>query len=129
MVTALAPAQFHRRAQRGLLMTELVIALAILTIAVLPLGYSYVREGRALRSTYQRAVAVEIVDGELELLVAGAGRAFPQGTTEYPVTAGAAVNLPPGKFELTRTGSHLRLEWQAAKRQGSGPVVREGTLK
>ena len=118
-----------RRAERAMLITELIVAMAILVIAVLPLGYSFVLENRALRVTYQRAVAMEIVDGEMEILVAGGGRAFPEGTTAYPVSAAAAGNLPPGRFQLTRTGNHLRLEWVATEKCGIGTVVREATAK
>ena len=60
-----------RPAQRGLLLTEMVVAMAILVVAVLPLAYSIISEQRLLRTYYQRAVAMEIVDGEMEALVAG----------------------------------------------------------
>ena len=46
-----------------------------------------------------------------------------------PVHARAAANLPPGHFQLTKTGKHLRLEWMSDNRQGIGPVVREVTIK
>ena len=59
----------HR--QRGSLMVELLVALAILTGVLLPLAYSFVSERRLARSAYQRAVAMEIVDGEMEVLLAG----------------------------------------------------------
>ena len=41
----------------------------------------------------------------------------------------AAANLPPGRFQLTKTGNHLRLEWASDRRQGIGTVVREVTFK
>ena len=72
---------------------------------------------------------MEIVDGEMEILAAGGWKNFPDGTQNYPVQAKAAANLPPGKFQLTKTGNHLRLEWQSDKREGIGPVVREITVK
>lgn len=72
---------------------------------------------------------MEIVDGEMEILVAGEWRAYPEGTHEYNVSARAASNLPRGKFVLTRTGNRLRLEWSAASARGIGKVVREATAK
>jgi hypothetical protein len=115
--------------QRGIVMAELVMAMAILMIALLPLAFSVNSDARLFRATYQRAVAMEIVDGEMEILAAGAWRSFPEGAHPYPVHAQAAANLPEGRFQLTRTGQHLRLEWSSTKKQGIGPIVREVTVK
>ena len=106
-----------------------MVGVAVLTIAVLPLAYSFVRERQVLRIEYSRGVADEIVDGEMEILAAGAARNLPDGAQKYPVHATAANLLPPGHFELTKTGQHLRLEWLPDARRGLGPVVREATLK
>jgi hypothetical protein len=115
--------------QHGFLEVDLMVGLAILTIAVLPLGYSFVRERQVLRIEYCRSVANEIVDGEMEILAAGAAKNLPDGTQNYSVHANAASQLPPGHFQLTKTGNHLRLEWTPDKRKHVGPVVRETTLK
>jgi len=111
------------------LMIELITAMAIFVIAFFPLAYSVTTEAHLFRATYQRAVAMEIVDGEMEILAAGEWREFPEGTRTYPVHAKAAVNLPPGKFQLTRAGSHLRLEWDPAEKTGIGKIIREVTVK
>ena len=115
--------------KRGSLMVELLIALALLLGALIPLAYFIDSERRFARSCYQRAVAVEIVDGEMEALMAGGWRTFEAGTHEYPVRAGALTNLPSGQFLFTVETNKLRLEWQPAKRGGSGKVVREATIK
>jgi len=115
--------------QRGFMVSEMVMAMGILVLAILPLSYSVNSDARLLRATYQRSVAMEIVDGEMEILAAGAWRNFPEGAHPYAVHANAAANLPPGQFQLTRTGQHFRLEWSSAKKQGIGPVVREVTVK
>ena len=73
--------------KRGALMTELVVAMAILAGALLPLAYSIASERRVAHSAYQRAVAMEIVDGEMEALAAGGWRAFVPGIREYTVRA------------------------------------------
>jgi hypothetical protein len=117
-----------RQATRGFLQVDLVVALAILSIAILPLGYSFARERDLLKIEYQRSVANEIVDGEMEILAAGAARTFPDGTQTYPVQSRAATALPPGHFELTKAGSHLRLEWMPDARRGVGAVIRETTM-
>jgi hypothetical protein len=118
-----------RRRPRGFLEVDMMVALAILTIAVLPLGYSFVRERQVLRIEYCRSVANEIVDGEMEILAAGAGKNLPDGPQIYSVHANAASQLPPGHFQLTKNGNHLRLEWTPDKKHGLGSVVRETTLK
>jgi len=122
--------QHPRRAnQRGGLMVEMTVAMAFLMVAMLPLAFSFAKEQRYLRSCYQRAVAVEIVDGEMEVLLAGEWRAFKDGGQEYFPRGGAMTNLPAGKFELTRTGQQLRLEWLPAAKDHGGNVVREATVR
>ena len=118
-----------RHRQRGALMVELLVALAILTGVLLPLAYSFVSERRLARGYYQRAVAMEIVDGEMEALLAGQWRAFSPGTHDYQVRAGAATNLPPGRFTLSVQPGKLRLRWQPAVKDRGGPVTREAMLK
>ena len=119
----------NRSRERGVLMTEMVVAMAIIVIAVLPLAFSIAYEQRLLRVEYNKAVAMEIVDGEMEVLAAGEWHAFKQGTQPYPVHAKAAKNLLPGGFELTITSRHLRLEWVPANQGEGGKVVREVTVQ
>jgi hypothetical protein len=118
-----------RRPRRGFLEIDLLVGLAILTLAVVPLGYSFARERQVLKMEYCRSVANEIVDGEMEILAAGDGRNFPDGSQIYSVHANAAAGLPPGHFQLTKNTNHLRLEWNADEKHGIGTVVRETTLK
>jgi len=117
-----------RERQRGFLEVDLMVGLAILTLAVVPLGYSFARERQVLKMEYCRSVAGEIVDGEIEILAAGAGRELPDGTQAYTVHAQAAASLPPGHFQLTKTGNHLRLEWNADTKRGIGTVSRETSM-
>lgn len=119
----------QRSRQRGLLMFEVVMAMTILVIAVLPIGFALTSDARLFRATYRRAVAMEIVDGEIEILAAGGWRDIPEGSRPYAVHASAAANLPPGRFLLTRAGNHLRLEWTSEKKSGIGTIIREVTVK
>jgi hypothetical protein len=116
------------RRLRGFLEVDLMVGLAILTLAVVPLGFAFVRERQVLKIEYSRSVADEIVDGEMEILAAGAGKNFPDGSQTYSVHANAAAKLPPGHFQLTKTGNQLRLEWHPDEKHGVGAVVRETTL-
>ncbi len=113
----------------GSLMVELLVAMALLTGTLLPLAYSLVSERRLARAAYQRAVAMEIVDGEMEVLSAGDWRAFSPGTRPYAVHAAAATNLPPGQFLFTVGPDRLRLEWRPAIKRHGGAVIREVKLK
>ena len=120
---------FRRARERGALMTEMVVAMALLLFTLMPLAYSLAKEQRYLRACYQRAVAMEFVDGELEVLLAGDWRAFKDGVQPYQPRGWALTNLPPGKFELTVAGSTLRLEWLPDVKDHGGKVVREATAK
>ena len=123
----IVPASGRRKC--AFLEVDLMVGLAILSLAVVPLGYSFARERHMLKIEYFHSVANEIVDGEMEVLAAGGGKNFPDGSQNYAVHANAASRLPPGHFQLTKTGNHLRLEWNADEKAGIGTVVREATIK
>lgn len=115
--------------QRGILILDLAMAMIILSTAILPLAFMFARERDVLRADYCRAVASEVVDGEMEVLAAGDWKNFPDGAQAYTVHSRAAANLPAGHFELTKAGNHLRLEWTPQRRMGIGAVVREITIQ
>lgn len=117
-----------RASQRGFLEVDLLVGLAILTLAILPLAGAFAHEQKLLRQEYSRAAANELIDGEMEILLAGAGRNFPDGSQAYPVHSLAEDNLPAGHFQLTKNGRHLRLEWQADPGKNFGQIAREGDL-
>ena len=119
----------RKRYQSAFLMVELLVAMALVVGVLLPFAYSFAAERRLALSSYQRAVAMEIVDGEMEVLAAGEWRAFPPGTQDYHVHAGATTNLPPGRFTLTVQPGKVRLRWQPDRKDHGGPVTREAILK
>src|ERR1041385_1516097 len=69
----------------GALMVEFLVALALVLGALLPLAYSFAKEEHLTRAYYQRAIAIELVDGEMELLAAGGWKGCAMGTSEYRV--------------------------------------------
>lgn len=117
------------RQRRGFMEVDLLVGLAILTIAVVPVGFAFARERQVLRMEYQRSVINEIVDGEMEILAAGAAKNIPDGTQVYSFSSRAAGDLPAGHYQLTKTGSRLRLEWLPDEKAGISAVSREITLK
>jgi hypothetical protein len=118
-----------RTHEAAALMTELMIGLAILGIAIFPLAYSFAKEHQYLRSCYQRAVAMEIVDGEMEVLLAGHRHTFTNGVHTLTSRAQSATNLPPGILQLTVAEKNLRVEWLPSGKDQGGKVVREATAK
>jgi len=124
----LQTASARPRRQRGSLTSELLAAMGLLVICVLPLSYSFLREHKLCRAYYCRAVAMELVDGEMETLMAGEWRAFAPGAHPYTLRGAAATNLPPGKCLLTVTNDLIRLEWLPEDRNQGGKVLRETTI-
>jgi hypothetical protein len=117
------------RRRAGLLMTDLLVSIALLCIAIVPIVMGLTQEKRALRASYQHAIAAEIVDGEMELLIAGEWHSYSNGVHQLTMRANAATNLPPGRFQLTVASRHLRLEWLPSKTGQGGCIRREVTLK
>ena len=93
-------------------MIEVMVALGILMAVVIPLVFTILQDQRQAHDLYLRAVVMEIVDGEMEVLAAGAWREHELGPREYSINANSATNLPPGKFIFTRTEKNIRLEWR-----------------
>lgn len=131
MVTTLHNPTFSRprRREAAMLITELLVAITFLCAAVIPLAYSFAKEQQYLHNCYQRAIALEIVDGEMELLTAGEWRGYPDGVHKLVPTAQSAKNLPPGTLQLTVVGKQLSLEWLPDNRDQGGPITRKVTLK
>jgi hypothetical protein len=124
MVIPLPSSRPSRRQLRlsGQLVAELIVAISILVFVMLPLAYAFAKEQKLCRNYYFEAVAMEIIDGEMEILASGEWRSFREDAQPYPVRAEAAQNLPPGRFVLSRQGRQLRLEWSPDQR-GKGKHI------
>jgi hypothetical protein len=120
MVTIRNP--LHSR--RAFLEVDLLAAVALLCVALLPLAYSFINDRRAIRDTYERAVAMQLLDGEMEILVAGAGRQYPLGTNELTLTGNAVTNLSSRHALLLVQPGKFRLEWHPARLEHP-TVIRE----
>ncbi len=119
----------RKRQMMAALNADLMVAIGILAVAVLPLSVSWMAEAKVLRGHYYRAVAMQIVDGEMEILAAGEWKSLAPGSREYQVKARSAKSLPAGKFQFTQTNKIVRLEWIPNKRGNGGRVVREVVVK
>jgi len=117
------------RRGRGFVLIEAAVAIAILLLATIPLASWMMSDARSLHDAYSRAIAVELVDGEMETLVAGAWRNYSEGTNVCHPAGNAARNLPPGQFLIIRHGDQLQLRWTPSGKCGIGAVTREATVK
>ena len=104
--------------QRGMLMSELNTAIAIFALIILAAAAPLSLEQMAARRVTTRAVAMSVVDGEAEVLAAGAWRAYMPGEQDYPVSVEAVKSLPPGRFVLNVNDQVVRLEWRERKTDG-----------
>ena len=120
----------ERRKERGsALLAELIGAMLILSVVFMSLTLVLVKDQRTCRKYYYKAVAMEIVDGEMEVLRAGYWKEFKQGAQPYPTTANSATNLPEGELRLTLQGEKIRLEWEPKEQRfQSVHIVREADL-
>ena len=115
--------------RRAALMTEAVIALGILATAMVPLSFAFTHEMKLCRAYYYKAVAMEVIDGEMEVLAAGEWRTLPPGRQSYAMRAAAATNLPSGEFILTLREKRARLEWIPKAHGSGGTVAREAEVR
>ncbi|MFM1945099.1 MAG: hypothetical protein RI897_4081 [Verrucomicrobiota bacterium] len=99
--------------RRGYINADAVVGLSILVLALMPLTLTLFPQQKVALAAYERAVVMEVLDGELEVLRAGAWREFGVGEHVYPVRAEAAASLPSGRFVLEVREGVLRLEWRA----------------
>jgi len=103
--------------QHGALEVDMLIALALLFGAAIPLMCTFGSDAHALRFHYDRAVAMECVDGEMEILAAGAWRNHPVGTNEITFSGNAAKNLHPPTATVIRQADFIRVEWRPEGRR------------
>jgi hypothetical protein len=113
--------------RRGFASMDLFLAMAIFLVGFFSLAYLSTREMKLARAYYFDAIALSLVDGELEVLAAGAWRELPVGESSYRSSAATMKLLPPGEFRATRTDRLIRLEWIPASRRNGRHTVREFT--
>ena len=123
----MAGKQNRRKECGSALFAEMTVALVLVAMVMVPLTLSLSKERREVRRLYYKAVAMEIVDGEMEVLAALDPADIP-ASGSHDINATAADNLPPGRFILTREDTALRLEWRSDPHLPGLQVVREITL-
>lgn len=113
----------------GGLLPDLAVALLLLTVALLPLAYSFASQRRLLQAEMDRAAVVQLVDGELELLLAGPWKKLPEGSSPVTLRTNGMARVVSGDCVVSKRGRALKIEWTPAPHSGVGRVVREGAAR
>jgi hypothetical protein len=116
----------HRRSSAWLL-ADVVVALAVLLIALIPLAAAINQEMKLARIYHQQAIIMQVLDGEFEVLRKGEWRKYGPGQHFYHSNASALRQVPSGSFRLLIETNKLYLEWVPEKPQLTR-YLREVTL-
>ena len=114
---------------RAFLQLDVAVAITVLALVFIPLSVSSSGDLDLARRHYFEAVALQLIDGEMDVLLGGERRKYT--TSEHRITPiGEAVqNLPEGEFVLTVHDQKLTLAWVPTKRAKWGRVERVVELK
>lgn len=123
------PRNPYFQCRRGFASMDLFLAMAIFLFGFFSVAYLSNRELRLARSGYYDAIAMALVDGEFEVLAAGAWSQLPEGQSPYRSKAPTMESLPPGTFRATRTAGFIRLEWIPRGKGNGRHIVRELPLE
>ena len=111
------------------LQLDVAIALTVLALVFIPLSVSSSGGLDLARRHYFEAVALQLIDGEMDVLLAGERRKYTTGEHRITPVGEAVQNLPEGEFVLTVHDQKLTLAWVPTKRAKWGRVERVVELK
>ena len=115
--------------RRAFLQLDMAIALSLLALVFIPLSVSSSGDLDLARRHYFEAVALQLIDGEMDVLLAGERRKYTTGEHRITPVGEAVQNLPEGEFVLTVHDQKLTLAWVPTKRAKWGRVERVVELK
>ena len=111
------------------LQLDVAVAITVLALVFIPLSVSSSGDLDLARRQYFEAVALQLIDGEMDVLLAGERRKYTPGEHQIKPVGGAVQNLPEGEFVLTVHDQKLTLAWVPTKRAKWGRVERVVQLK
>jgi len=114
---------------RAFLQLDVAVAITVLALVFIPLSISSSGDLDLARRHYFEAVALQLIDGEMDVLLAGERRKYTTGEHRITPVGEAVQNLPEGKFVLTVHDQKLTLAWVPTKRAKWGRVERVVELK
>ena len=111
------------------LQLDVAVAITVLALVFIPLSVSSSGDLDLARRQYFEAVALQLIDGEMDVLLAGERRKYTPGEHQITPVGEAVQNLPEGEFVLTVHDQKLTLAWVPTKRAKWGRVERVVELK
>ena len=119
------------RAAKRLAFVQLDVALAvsILLLVFIPFSVTSSSKLDLARRQHFEAVALQMIDGELDVLMAGEWQKFSPGEHKITPPGEAVKTLPVGEFILVVKENQLSIAWVPEKEAKWGRVEREVTLK
>ena len=111
------------------LQLDVAVAITVLALVFIPLSVSSSGDLDLARRQYFEAVALQLIDGEMDVLLAGERRKYTPGEHQIKPVGEAVQNMPEGEFTLTVHDQKLTLAWVPTKRAKWGRVERVVQLK
>ena len=111
------------------LQLDVAVAITFLALVFIPLSISSSGDLDLARRHYFEAVALQLIDGEMDVLLAGERRKYTTGEHRITPVGEAVQNLPEGEFVLTVHDQKLTLAWVPTKGAKWGRVERVVELK
>ncbi len=115
--------------RRAFLQLDVAVAITVLALVFIPLSISSSGDLDLARRHYFEAVALQLIDGEMDVLLAGERRKYTTGEHRITPVGEAVQNLPEGEFVLTVQEQKLTLAWMPNKRAKWGRIERVVELK
>ncbi len=109
---------------------EIMIAITVLSIALIPLAYNIKAEMQMLSALYYRSVAEQVLDGHIKFLALGEYKKYTEGQQKYIINNKAFNQLPKGNItlEISKTEENsikIILQWETIKKHGIGKIYKE----
>ena len=111
------------------LQLDVAIAITVLVLVFIPLSVSSSGGLDLARRHYFEAVALQLIDGEMDVLLAGERQKYTTGEHRIKPVGQAVQNLPEGEFVLNVQDEKLTLAWMPKKLAKWGRVERVVELK
>ena len=108
---------------------DVVLGIALLLLVFIPFSVTSSGELDLARRQQFQAVALQMIDGEMDVLLAGERQKYAAGEHTITPPGEAVQSLPEGKFVLTVGEKELTLAWTAVKQAKWGRVERVVKLK